>query len=109
MNNLIFSILISLFLFGCRESKPTDTFEMVNQEYGDISIQLIDSLHLISRENQKFQIDNSKSNTIVGEQGTILIIPERSIVDAKENIVNGKITIELKENFTIQDFITSNL
>lgn len=109
MNKIIFTILIALLLFGCRENKPNDTVEIVNQEYGDIPTQLIDSLQLISGENQKFQIDNSKSNTVVGEKGTILIIPEKSIVDANGNIVNGKITLELKENFAIQDYITSNL
>ena len=109
MNKIIFSILIALFLFGCSENKPTETAEIVNQQYGDIPTQLIDSLKLISGENQKFQIDNSKSNTVVGEKGTVLIIPEKSIVHANGNRVNGKVTIELKENFTIRDFITSNL
>lgn len=109
MNKIIFTILIALVLFGCNEDKPTETVKIVNQEYGDIPIQLIDSLRLISGENQQFVIDNSKSNTVVGEKGTILIIPEKSIVDTNGSIVNGKITLELKENFTIQDYITSNL
>lgn len=109
MNKIIFPILITLLLLGCSENKPTDSIKIVNQEYGDIPTQLIDSLQLISGENQKFQIDNSNSNTVVGEKGTILIIPEQSIVDANGDIVDGKIIIELKENFTIQDFITSNL
>lgn len=109
MNKIAFPILIALVLFGCNENKPTETVKIVNQEYGDIPIQLIDSLRLISGENQQFIIDNSKSNTIVGEKGTILIIPEKSIVDTNGSIVNGKITLELKESFTIQDYITSNL
>tara|TARA_Y100000815_G_C13028743_1_gene382303 strand:- start:401 stop:547 length:147 start_codon:yes stop_codon:yes gene_type:complete len=48
MNKIIFSILIALFLFGCSENKPTETAEIVNQQYGDIPTQLIDSLKLIS-------------------------------------------------------------
>jgi len=109
MKKIIFTLPIALLLFGCSENKPTDTVEIVNQEYGDIPTQLIDSLQYIFGENQQFLIDNFKSNTVVGEKGTILIIQEKSIVDANGNIVNGKITLELKENFTIQDYITSNL
>lgn len=109
MNKTVFSILVALLLFGCSENKTGETLEITNQEYGDIPAQLIDSLQLISGANQEFKIDNTKSNTIVGNKGTILIIPENSITDPSGNKVNGKITIELKENFTIQDFITSNL
>jgi len=109
MNKIIFPILIALFLFGCNENETSETDVIVNQEYGDIPTQLIDSLKLISGANQEFKIDNSKSNTIVGNKGTVLIIPESSIIDLNGNKVNGEITIELKENFTVQDFITSNL
>ncbi|MEO1031985.1 MAG: hypothetical protein AAFX55_11305 [Bacteroidota bacterium] len=109
MNKIIFPLLISLFLFGCNEKETAETVEIVNQEYGDIPAQLIDSLQLISGANQEFKIDNTKSNTIVGNKGTILIIPENSITDPSGNKMNGEIIIELKENFTIQDFITSNL
>ena len=109
MKKIIFPILIALFLFGCNENETSETDVIVNQEYGDIPTQLIDSLKLISGANQEFKIDNSKSNTIVGNKGTVLIIPESSIIDLNGNKVNGEITIELKENFTIQDFITSNL
>lgn len=109
MNKIISPILIALFLFGCNENETSETDVIVNQEYGDIPTQLIDSLKLISGANQEFKIDNSKSNTIVGNKGTVLIIPESSIIDLNGNKVNGAITIELKENFTIQDFITSNL
>jgi len=109
MNKTVFSILVALLLFGCSENKTAETVEIVNQEYGDIATELIDSLQLISGVNQEFKIDNSKSNTLVGDKGTILIIPENSITEPNGDGVNGKITIELKENFTIQDFITSNL
>ncbi len=109
MNKILFSLLITIVLFGCYENNHSETDNLVNQEYGDIPVDLIDSLQLISGINQKFNIDNSQSNTIVGEKGTILIIPEKSIVDVNGKSVQGEITIELKENFTIQDFITSNL
>lgn len=109
MNKTVFSILVALLLFGCSENKTAETVEIVNQEYGDMPTELIDSLKLISGVNQEFKIDNSKSNTLVGDKGTILIIPENSITEPNGDSANGEITIELKENFTIQDFITSNL
>lgn len=112
MNKIVFLILITvltLLLFGCKDNKTAETVEIVNQEFGVIPTHLIDSLQLISGSKQKFKIDNSKSNTLVGEKGTILLIPENSITDVNGNRMIGEITIELKENFTILDFITSNL
>lgn len=109
MNKIIVIILLSLVLLGCNENEHSEPTELVNQEYGDIQSELIDSLQEISGKNQVFKIDNSQPNTIIGENGTILIIPENSIVDLNGNIVKGELTIQLKETFTIQDFITSNL
>ncbi len=109
MNKIIVPVLISLALLGCNENNPKETAELVNQEYGNIQSELIDSLQLISGENQKFQIDNFHTNTIVAKNGTTLIIPENAIVDINGKRIQGEITIQLKENFTIPDFIISNL
>ncbi len=109
MNKTVLSIFIVIFLFGCKERKYSEIVEFDNQEYGNIPAKLIDSLQLISGVNQKFNLDNSKSNTLIGKKGTVILIPEKSIVDENGKNVKGKIIIELKENFTIKDFITSNL
>jgi len=105
MIKTILPILLGLVFFGCN-GKMT---EQVNQQYGNINPDLIDSLQLFSGENQQFTINNAQSNTIVGDKETILIIPANSIVDKNGNRVKGEITIQLAENFAIQDFITSNL
>ncbi|WP_282039932.1 hypothetical protein [Saccharicrinis aurantiacus] len=80
----------------------------VDEEFGNIPENLKIVYKELGSKKQHFTIDATQSNTIVGNQGTVLLVPENSIVD-----FNGKLTqsvnIELKENFTISDFIFSNL
>lgn len=109
MSRILLSIVMIVFLIGCQETKQSEIAESNNLEYGNIPTKLIDSLNLISGGNQKFILDNTKSNTVIGTKGTVILIPEKSIVDEFDKSVNGKIIIELKENFEVQDFITSNL
>jgi hypothetical protein len=109
MNKIIVPFLVSLALIGCSENKSSESQLAVNTEYGNIQSELVDSLQVISGKNQVFIIDNSQPNTIVGEKGTLLIIPENSIIDKNGKKVNGDVTIYLKESFTIKDFIASNL
>jgi hypothetical protein len=101
MNKIIFLFLICTIL-SCTKEKE------INQEYGKIPNQIINVFESINN-NQKFEINTSKSNTIVGKKGTILIIPENSIVNNDGDIIKGIISLEIKENFNKADYITSNL
>lgn len=109
MNKLLIPILAGLILIGCKNEKNESQKEIVNQEFGNIQSELIDSLKSITNNSQSFRIDPNKPNTIIGKEGTVLIIPRNSIVDQNDNNVTGKITIQLKENFSISNYILSNL
>ena len=109
MNKLLIPILVGLVLIGCNTDKNKEPKEIVNQEFGNIQNELIDSLKTISDNNQSFKIFPTELNTIVGKEGTILVIPKNSIVDQNGNNITEEITIQLKENFSISDYILSNL
>ncbi len=101
MNKILF-LLIVFTVLSCAKEKE------INQEFGNIPTELISALESINK-SQKFEINPSQPNTVVGKKGTILIIPENSIVNNNGDIIKGIITLEIKENFNKADYITSNL
>ncbi len=100
----IISIYIAVILLTACTNK-----RIPNTEFGELPNQLIDSLKELGSTLQIQIIKTDKPNTIVGKNGTIVIIPQNAIIDESGNSYNDSITIELKENFTISDFILSNL
>ncbi|GAL77007.1 hypothetical protein JCM19275_3721 [Nonlabens ulvanivorans] len=101
MNKILFLLIVCTVL-SCAKEKE------INQEFGNIPTELISALESINK-GQVFEINLSQPNTVVGISGTILIIPENSIVDQNGNVVSKNVFIEIKENFTKSDFIASNL
>jgi len=101
MNKILFLLIVCTVL-SCAKEKE------INQEFGNIPTELISALESINK-SQVFEINPSQPNTVVGKSGTILLIPENSIVDQNGNVVPKNVFIEIKENFTKSDFIASNL
>ncbi|WP_411768946.1 hypothetical protein [Winogradskyella sp. A3E31] len=101
MNKILF-LLIAFTVLSCAKEKE------INQEFGNIPTELISALESINK-GQVFEINPSQPNTLVGKSGTILLIPENSIVDQNGNVVTKNVFIKIKENFTKSDFIASNL
>jgi hypothetical protein len=105
MKHLINILGISsiIFFIACTDKKQ------VNNEFGELPNQVIDSLVALGSSKQIQTIKTDKPNTIVGKEGTVLLIPKNAITDEKGIPYTDSITIELKENFTVGDFILSNL
>jgi hypothetical protein len=99
--SLIYTVLI--FFVACTDKGIS------NKEFGDLPDQLIDSLNVLGLRMQIQTIKTDRPNTIVGNKGTIVVIPQDAITDESGNSYKDSIIIELKENFTISDFILSNL
>ncbi len=106
---ILVSLLCSLYVFYSCNTQSDLTRKEINQEYGNIQAELIDSLNVIKGRGKSIKIDPSISNTVVGEKGTILIIPQNTIVDQKDNAIEREVFIRLKESFSISDYILSNL
>lgn len=108
MNKLIIGVLSLLALNSCKTDSE-QAHNMVDQEYGIIPYELRDSLKLVSEASQVFQIDPAKSNTIVGDRGTTIIIPQNILVNQDGSALSGLVSLELKENFEVIDYVLSNL
>jgi hypothetical protein len=78
-------------------------------EYGNLPKALIDSLQNVGQQIQHLQIDPAKDTVIKGSSGTMIYIAANSLVDDKGKPVLTKVTLALKEHYSIADFISSNL
>jgi hypothetical protein len=81
----------------------------VDAEFGNVPDRLKNVLVKIGSEKQTFSILTSQANTIVGKEGTIILIPKESIVDQDNNPVLDSVVIEIKEHFKLSDYLSSNL
>ena len=95
-------IILVLTFCSCKQDVK------LNSEFGLFSTEFIDSLKRISVQKQIFELNTKEYNTVIAKNGTILIISPNSFVDNNGNIVMD-VTIEIKENFQMSDFILSNL
>lgn len=102
MKHTLIILAFALSLASCNQEKK------LNSEFGLFSTEFIDSLKTISNPAENFELNATENNTIVAKNGTILIISPNSFVDINGNIISN-VTIEIKENFEISDFILSNL
>lgn len=102
---IIFGLLSLAISFS---SCKTDS-ETLTHEFGNIPQELRDSLKSISQELQKNLIDPTKDNVIKGNSGTVIHIPANSLIDENRIPTSSQTTIELLENYSIIDFVTSNL
>jgi hypothetical protein len=82
---------------------------VTNQEFGNIPTALTDSLKKIGLKIQITEIDPTTDNSIIGQQGTIIIISANSLVGESGQPIKSKTKIELKECYSIPDIITGHL
>ncbi|HTF22030.1 MAG TPA: hypothetical protein VK658_28310 [Chryseolinea sp.] len=105
MSHIIkFAFLVVLIIFqSCIQKNQVD------KDFGNVPEQLKKVLVEIGSEKQSFSILTSQANTIVGKEGTIILIPKGSIVDQNNNPVYDSVIVEIKEHFKIIDYLASNL
>lgn len=102
MKQTLIILTFAIVLVSCNQEKK------MNSEFGLFPTEFIDSLKTISIPLERFEINTKENNTIVAQNGTTLIISPNSFIDNDGNIVTN-VTIEIKENFEMSDFILSNL
>jgi hypothetical protein len=92
----LYLIVLSIVLFSCQEEKST---EQLKKE-----LELIAS-KLKTDKLQFFNFKLKNDTIITGKEGTRIFITK----DLFENYTNGKVTLELKEFYTKEDFILNGL
>ncbi|TGE05501.1 energy transducer TonB [Hymenobacter fodinae] len=64
---------------------------------------------LTLKASEYFQIDPSRPAEVRGREGTIVRIPAKSLLDARQRPVTGAVWVELKECYSVADLLLSNL
>ncbi len=74
-----------------------------------VESEINDFLSTIRKESQKFSVFGNRDTLVVGENGTTLSIPKGTFVNDRNEVVEGKIEIELIEASTVSDFLMNGL
>jgi hypothetical protein len=95
----IFLALLSVTLFQCNNNSITDTIKLhPNDPFKNTIV-----------PSQTFDIDSKQDNVIEGENGTVVVCPKGCFKNAKGEIVEGNVKIELSEALSLEDMLLSNL
>lgn len=100
-------LFLALLFFSCVQENNKDF--ITDQEFGNIPTALADSLKMIGTQNQITEIDPTVDNTILGQQGTTIIISANSLIDETGQPIKSKAKIQLKEYYSIPDIIAGHL
>lgn len=104
-HNIIWLLILIIGFSSCKTDNEAD----FAYEFGNIKSELLDSLKSIGQELQQKEIDPTKDNLVKGKNGTVIHIPANSLVDENGTPISSQVTIELKEHYSIVDYVTSNL
>jgi hypothetical protein len=58
---------------------------------------------------QSFSISTSKDTLLIGDKGSVIIIPNNAFLDNEDKLVQGLVDIEIIEVLTMDDIISSDL
>lgn len=90
MKSIYYTIFFAI-LVSCKQNENRDFFPVAEST------------------SQIFHITSNRDTTLVGEKGSILKLKANSFLTNHEKEINGKIEIEIKEFYTIEDFINNRL
>ena len=101
------SIFVLFFLFAlcqCNTKEPAKA-----KDHTSNKVSQNDPFAKTMVESQFFDIDAKEDQVVEGKNGTVLIMPKGCFKDAKGNVVEDDITVELAEASNLEDMILSNL
>jgi hypothetical protein len=103
MNNkiarIIFFSLLSVIFFQCNNNSITNTFKLhPNDPFKNTIV-----------PSQTFDINSQQDNVIEGKNGTIVVCPRSCFKNAKGEIVEDNVKIELSEALSLENMLLSNL
>ena len=103
MNNkvtrTVFLALLSVTLFQCTYNSNSIT----------VKLHPNDPFKNTIAPSQSFVIDSKLDNVVEGENGTIVVCPKGCFKNAKGEIVESNVNIELAEALSLEDMLLSNL
>lgn len=113
---LIFFLFTLIFIGACsREQKKTNhnstkvEVSPIEPRVKYVESEINEFLSTIRKESRTFSVYGNRDTIVVGENGTILSIPKGTFVNDRNEILGGKIEIEVIEASTISDFLMNGL
>ena len=109
----LFSILLISIIFACNSGNKNNKQEQISININTLADAL--DYDIVKPEkstvtgSQFFKVSGLKQNLIESENGTILIIPKGAFKNSKGEVVEKDITIELKDENSLDAFIENNL
>ena len=99
ISRAIFLALLSVTLFQCSNNPTTNQVKLnTNDPFKNTIV-----------ASQSFNIDSKQDNVIEGEKGTVVVCPKGCFKNAKGEIVEDNVKIELSEALSLEDMLLSNL
>ncbi len=96
---IILTALLSVTFFQCNRNAVVDTLKLgANDPFKNTMV-----------PSQTFDIDAKQDNIVEGENGTIVVCPKGCFENAKGEIVEDKVKIELSEALSLENMLLSNL
>lgn len=95
----IFIALLSVTCFQCNNNSISNT----------VKLQANDPFKNTIVPSQIFDIDSKQDNVIEGNKGTVVVCPKGCFKNAKNEIVEDNVKVELSEALSLEDMLLSNL
>lgn len=108
----IFFLFLLIFVGACANDQSNNsetTVRPIDSKIKYIENEINDLLSTIRNESQKFSIYGNKDHLILGKNGTVISIPKGTFLNERNEVVEGKIEIELIEVLTVSDFLLNGL
>lgn len=98
ITSIFFIALLSLAFFQCNRSITSTVKLHANDPFKNTIV-----------PSQTFEIDSKQDNIVEGENGTVIVCPKGCFKNAKGQIVEGNVKIELSEALSLEEMLLSNL
>lgn len=96
---IIYVSLFSLTIFQCSNNSNADNEKLLpNDPFKNTIV-----------PSQSFEINSKQDNVIEGKEGTVVVCPKGCFKNAKGEIVEDNVKVELSEALSIEDMLLSNL
>jgi hypothetical protein len=96
---IIYVSLFSLTIFQCSNNSNADNEKLLpNDPFKNTIV-----------PSQSFEINSKQDNVIEGKEGTVVVCPKGCFKNAKGEIVEDNVKVELSEALSLEDMLLSNL
>lgn len=102
-------LVLTVFGMSSCNSENIEKQEIISNKKSEIENKVVRPFPNIPVDFEEFAINASRDNEIVTNNGSILRVPSKSLIDANGNIIKGKVNIKYKEYRDMVDVFLSGI